>query len=83
MKKSVLIFVFILVAAVVNAQKPLFKFGDEIDSESISAGKKQKADLFWKSHWCNTFGKRIRKFCFAHRMETYEGRWKLRNICME
>ena len=44
MKKSVLIFVFILVAAVVNAQKPLFKFGDEIDSESISAGKKQKAE---------------------------------------
>ena len=44
MKKSVLIFVFILVAAVVNAQKPLFKFGDEIGSESISAGKKQKAE---------------------------------------
>ena len=44
MKKSVLIFVFVLVAAVINAQKPLFKFGDEIDSESISAGKKQKAE---------------------------------------
>jgi hypothetical protein len=28
----------------VHAQKPLFKFGDEIDSESISAGKKQKAE---------------------------------------
>lgn len=44
MKNSVLVFVFVLVAGVINAQKPLFKFGDEIKAESISAGKKQKAE---------------------------------------
>ncbi len=44
MKRLVQIIFLVLIAGIVHAQKPLFKFGDEIDSESISAGKKQKAE---------------------------------------
>ena len=42
MKKLVQIIFLVLVAGIVNAQKPLFKFGEEIDFEKITSGQKVK-----------------------------------------
>lgn len=44
MKKLVQLIFLVLIAGIVNAQKPLFKFGDEIDAAGIAAGKKQNAE---------------------------------------
>lgn len=42
MKRLVQIILLVLVAGVLNAQKPLFKFGEEIDFEKITSGQKIK-----------------------------------------
>jgi Domain of Unknown Function (DUF1080) len=44
MKKLVQIFLLVLVAGVLNAQKPLFKFGEEVDFEKITSGQKIKGE---------------------------------------
>jgi len=42
MKKLVQIIFLVLVAGVLNAQKPLFKFGEEVGFEKITSGQKIK-----------------------------------------
>jgi hypothetical protein len=42
MKKLVQIIFLVFIAGVVTAQKPLFKFGEEVDFEKITAGQKIK-----------------------------------------
>jgi len=44
MKKLVQVIFLVLVAGVLNAQKPLFKFGEEIDFEKITSGQKVKGE---------------------------------------
>lgn len=44
MKKLVQVIILVLVAGVLNAQKPLFKFGEEIDFEKITSGQKVKGE---------------------------------------
>ncbi len=44
MKKLVQIFLVLLIVSVANAQKPLFKFGDEIGIEKIIPGDKVKGE---------------------------------------
>jgi len=61
MKRLVQVIFLVLVAGVLNAQKPLFKFGEEIDFEKITSGQKVKGepvqwiqvnteDSTWKLH---------------------------------
>ena len=42
MKKLVQIIFLVLVAGVLNAQKPLFKFGEEVGFDKITSGQKVK-----------------------------------------
>lgn len=44
MKRLVQVIFLVLVAGVLNAQKPLFKFGEEIDFEKITSGQKVKGE---------------------------------------
>ena len=44
MKKLVQVIILVLVAGVLNAQKPLFKFGEEIDFKKITSGQKVKGE---------------------------------------
>ena len=44
MKKLVQIIFLVLVAGVLNAQKPLFKFGEEISFDKITSGQKVKGE---------------------------------------